>query len=70
VVDVGDVGCEACGCVGVCEEADVGKGVAEGFLELVLGIGMGRELGCESTVWEEYDGFGVGVVGWFGNVGW
>jgi hypothetical protein len=33
VVDVRDVGCEACGCVSVCEEADVRKAVAEGFLE-------------------------------------
>lgn len=30
-MDVGDVRCEACGCVGVGEEADVGEGVAEGF---------------------------------------
>jgi hypothetical protein len=32
-MDVGDVSCEACGCVGVCEVADVGEGVAEGFEE-------------------------------------
>ena len=31
VVDVGDVDCEACGSVGVCEEADVGEGPAESY---------------------------------------
>lgn len=30
-MDVGDVDCETCGCVGICEEADVGEGPAEGF---------------------------------------
>lgn len=31
MVDVGDVGGETCGCVGVGEEADVGEGEAEDF---------------------------------------
>jgi len=37
VVEVWDVGCEACGCVLVCEEADVGEGPAEGSEVLLVG---------------------------------